>query len=375
MPISRALQTYSLADLDHVKVLGRTTGSLTPLTLFWTASGIELNVDGSELWIEVEADYGQYEPWIAMLNNGALVSRQMLTAGRQWLCVFRGMNPDNVKHVRIVKELQAMSGDPDCLLQIHGVKCDGAFFPVEERPLKIEFIGDSITSGEGAVGAKAESDWIPMWFSAVHSYPEMTANELNAEYRVISQSGWGVLTSWDNNPNANIPDGYEKVCGLLSGTRNQALGALDAYDFTLWQPDVVIVNLGTNDAGAFHNPAWIDPVTGEAYKQRLHEDGTYCEEDLGKFVAAAERFLVKLRACNQHAHIVWAYGMIGIPLMPAIYRAVDRYQQKTGDRRVSVFQLPNTTAETVGARNHPGTLAHQKAASELADYIRTILGV
>ncbi|MEK3864525.1 SGNH/GDSL hydrolase family protein [Paenibacillus sp. FSL H7-0716] len=367
------LKVHTLADIEHLKIHGRTTGLLSPLTLFWTGSAVELNVKSSELWLEVEADYDVYEPWISILINSVPVSRQMLVAGRYWICVFRGMNERVVKNVRIVKDVQAMSGDPGCSLQIHAVKMDGKFLPVADKPHKIEFIGDSITSGEGSIGAKAEEDWIPMWFSAINNYTSMTADALNAEYRVISQSGWGVLTSWDNNPHGNIPDGYEQVCGLLTGAKNEALGAFQAHSFESWQPDVVVVNLGTNDGGAFHSPEWKDEVTGESHKQRLNEDGTYHEDDIQAFVDAAEKFLMKLRKNNQHAHLVWAYGMLGIPMMPAIYRAVDAYSKKTGDKQVSVLQLPNMTDETIGARSHPGALAHEQAAKELTGYLKRIL--
>ncbi|KAF6590638.1 GDSL family lipase, partial [Paenibacillus sp. EKM208P] len=80
---------------------------------------------------------------------------------------------------------------------------------------------------------------VPMLFTALRNYTAITAEALNADYRVLSQSGWGVLTSWDNNPHANIPAYYEQVCGVLTGERNEALGAFSDHDFTPWQPDVV----------------------------------------------------------------------------------------------------------------------------------------
>ncbi|MFK0525231.1 GDSL-type esterase/lipase family protein [Paenibacillus illinoisensis] len=373
MKESDKLQVHVLSEIQNLKVHGRTTEQRAPLTLFWTGSAIELQVTGSELWVEVESDYDIHEPWISILINGVPVSRQMVTAGRYWICIFRGMSEGTVKNVRIVKDVQAMSADPGCLLQFHALKSDGAFLPVEEKPYKIEFIGDSITSGEGAIGARAEEDWIPMWFSAIHNYTYMTAEAMNADYRVVSQSGWGVLTSWDNNPNNNIPDYYEQVCGLLTGENNQALGAGDPYDFESWQPDVVVINLGSNDGGAFQTPEWRDPVTGKVHKQRLNEDGSYHEEDLTAFENAVDRFLVKLRKNNPKAQLVWAYGMLGFPMMPAIYRAVDRYTKRTGDRGVSVLQLPDTTEETIGARTHPGELSHRRAAETLSEYLQGIL--
>ncbi|MDF2540555.1 MAG: family lipase [Herbinix sp.] len=366
---------HALSELEHVKVHGRTTGCLSPLTLFWTGSGIELNVKGSEIWIEVEVDYDTYEPWISILINEVPVSRQMLTSGRYWICVFRGMNGNVVKNVRIVKDVQAMNGDPGCCLQIHSIKLDGELLPVEDKPYKIEFIGDSITSGEGSIGAKEEEDWISMWFSAVYHYGTLTAQAMNADYRILSQSGWGVLTSWDNNPYANLPDYYEKVCGILTGEKNKELGALEENDFDSWQPDVIVVNLGTNDGGAFFNSAWKDEITGETHKQRLNEDGSFCEEDVKLFEEAVEKFLVKLRKYNKKAKIVWAYGMLGISMMPAIYRAVASYITHTGDKSVSVFQLPNTNGETVGARNHPGQLSHERAAKDLSDYLKQMIGI
>lgn len=367
------LVIHGLSEIKDLKVYGRNTGCLSPLTLFWTASGIELNASGSELWIEVEADYDVYEPWINIVINSVSVSRQMLTSGRYWICVFRGMDANAIKNVRIVKETQAMNGDPGCYLQIHALKFDGEFMPIEEKQYKFEFIGDSITSGEGVIGAKVENDWIPMWFSSFHNYASITAETLNADYRIISQSGWGVLTSWDNNPHYNIPEYYSKVCGLLTGEKNQSLGAYEENNFDSWQPDVVIVNLGTNDAGAFNSPEWKDEVTGEIHKQKLNEDGTFYQEDLEAFEEAVYNFLGKLRKYNKKASIIWVYGMLGIPMLPSIYRAVDRYVKNTGDKKVSVFQLPNTTEETVGSRNHPGVLAHEKAAKELVGYISEIL--
>ena len=367
------LKEYELSEIENMKFHGRMTKKMDPLTFFWTGSALELNTKGSELWVEIESDYDSYEPWISIVINGALVGRQMLIAGRYWICVFRGMNEKAVKNVRIIKDVQAMSDDPEAILRLHAIKFDGEFLPVEDKPYRIEFIGDSITSGEGIIGAKTEEDWISMWFGAVDNYTAITATNLNADYRVISQSGWGVLTAWDNNPYKNIPDIYEKVCGLLKGERNEALGALQEYDFSSWQPDIVVINLGTNDNGAFHSPQWKDEATGEMHKQRLKEDGSYHEEDLLAFEKAVIKFLFKLRKCNPNAQLVWAYGMIKIPLMPSIYRAVEEYQKQSDDRKIAVFQLPNTTEETIGARWHPGKLAHEKTARELTDYLKQYL--
>ena len=201
----------------------------------------------------------------------------------------------------------------------------------------------------------------------------MVAQAMNAEYRIISQSGWGVLTGWDNNPHSNIPEYYEKICGVLAGERNKVLGAFEENGFTAWQPDVVVVNLGSNDGNSFNAPEWKDEVTGETFKQKSNADGTFNEEDLESFEKAVMNFLIKLRKYNKNAYIIWAYGMVGTTMMPAINCAVDMYIKKTGDKKVSAIQLIDTTEETAGARSHPGILVHEKSAKILTEYIKEIL--
>ena len=357
-----------------LKIWGRTTGELSPLSLFWTGSGIELNVKGSELWLEVETDYDVHEQWASVLVNGAPVSRQMLSKGTSRICLFRGMNPENVKNVRFLKDLQAMSEDMSAALKIHAVLTDGTLLPVTDRPYKIEFIGDSITSGEGIIGAKEELDWIPMFFSAAGDYAHLVSEACNAECHIISQSGWGILTGWDNNPHSALPKYYTQVCGLLKGEKNHALGTDKPYDFAGWQPDVVVVNLGTNDGGAFEQPEYVDPESGEIFGQHKEADGSYRKEDTKRLSDAVEAFLRVLRKCNPHAHIVWAYGMLGTPMMPFIREGIFQYQKKENDSRVSFLLLPDTTDETVGSRSHPGYPSHKHASLVLADYIKALLG-
>ena len=160
------------------------------------------------------------------------------------------------------------------------------------------------------------------------------------------------------------------MCGLCYGSVNEKLGALKPYDFTSRQIDAVIVNLGTNDASAFEQPMWHDPVTGESFKQRKNEDGTYNKEDLDRFKNAVIDFLKTLRKNNPQAHIVWCYGMLGYNLSLAINDAINQYIAKTGDNNVIFLQLPNTTDETVGSHAHPGAKSHQRAAQVLIEYLR-----
>lgn len=365
------LKTVKVKDIPYIHILGRTGRMADPLPLFFNGSGIEVCVTGSDLWIELESNCDFHEPWIAYELNGAFMGRQMLLPGEHKICLFRNMTPGVVKTVRFYRELQAMSEDDFCKVCVRTLSTDGDFVPVKPFDMKIEFIGDSITSGEGTYGAVQDTDWLAMYMSASQNYATMTARSLNADYHLISQGGWGVYCGWDNDVRHNIPSVYEKVCGLATGPYNEGMYAQNPYDFE-WQPDVIVVNLGTNDNSAFVQPPLEIPGMG-TFKQRMNEDGTHNAEDSKKVIDAAVSFLKMLREHNPGAHIVWTYGMLGNELAPEITEALRQYKEQSKDENVSFLELPDTTAETFGAHMHPGVKSHMAAAKVLCGYITDIM--
>ena len=183
-----ALQISPLSVLPQIRALGRHRGR-NPLPLFWTASGAELLFTGSELWFQLECDYTEIEPWVSIELNGAWIARQALTPGRNRVCAFRGMTPGTPKHVRLLNDVQPMQQDPTHFLQLNAVEyAGGEFLPLPEPRCRLEFVGDSITSGEGTLGARQEEDWIGAFFSAENHYARLTSDALGAEYRLVSQS-------------------------------------------------------------------------------------------------------------------------------------------------------------------------------------------
>lgn len=368
------LKTYSLKETLHYKVHGRTDDTQYPLPLFWNGSAVEVNVSGTELWIDIDVDFDTYEPWVGTDIDGAFMSRQMLMPGSYSLCLFRNMTMEAVKNVRFYRELQAMSEDDNCHVLVRGFRTDGEFFPVEDKRFKLEFIGDSITSGEGTYGPNGDQPWISMFMSSSRNYAAMTAKALDADFRLISQGGWGVLCGWDNNPHHNIPSCYEKICGLGLGEYNEKLGAQKTNPFEEWRPDAIVVNLGTNDCSAFNQPMWEDPTTGESFKQHLNPDGSFVAEDAARFEKAVVDFLYMLRRNNPHSSIVWVYGMLGYDLSLPIANAINTFRRESGDTKTFFLQLPNTTEETVGCRFHPGVKSHKRAAKVLTEYLAQLLG-
>ena len=363
------MNTYIPGTEKDIRILGRVGGREEP-AFFWTGSGIEYTVDGSELSVEFITDYEIYEQWIRVEMDGFPMIRTALAKGRSVLNIYRNMNPENVRKVRIVKEVQPMMADRAGILFISAVHSDGRLMPIEPKKYKLEFIGDSITSGEGLAGAYGVTEWNSAVFSTLGHYAVTTADRLDADYRIISQSGWGVCSSWDNDPRRVLPAYYEQVCGLLEGKEQLEAGSGEKNGFEAWQPDAVMVNLGTNDASAFRNKEWVDEKTGMSFKQKTNADGSYEEESLNRFKTAVYNFLVLIRKNNPKAHIVWLYGMIGREMEPYILDTLNRYKSDYGDDNAEYLLLPDLKTEWMGANNHPGALSHGAAADVLTEYLR-----
>jgi len=365
------MREIKVCDESNIYINGRTVGNTDPVHLFWSGSGIEFDIKATELHVCIEGKYSLLEHYIAFEVNGSVCQRIMLDGTKQWLTVFRNFEKEKITHVRIIKEVQAMSEDPEHILNIYSIKTDGDVIPRDEnRKFKIEFIGDSITSGEGTVGTDADGMWIAHYFSHVRSYPYMVSNILNADYRVISKSGWGVYCAWDNNIEHNVPAHYEEICSVMPKGSFDEIGIYEKNDFSAWQPDAIVCNLGTNDDGAFHNPEYVDEE-GNVYKLHMNGD-EYDEKDADLFTSHVYSFLIKLRKNNPEAKLYWAFGIIESNIGKLIKEGVNRYNKDFGEA-VRYIDLPCTEGEGFGSRMHPGFVSHMNSANVIANVLKADL--
>lgn len=368
------LKHYDIQSINNLKIHGRTITDASPLPIFWSHGGIEVNVTGTELWADVEINCDVFEPWMVVELNGSIISRQMLLPETTSVCLYRSMQPGPVKNVKFYRDLQAVSGDTETQVLIKGLRTDGEFLPVDDGKLKIEFIGDSITSGEGTYGAFDDMEWLAMYQSSSRTYVNMIERGLKAEARVISHGGWGVYCGWDNDVRNAIPKIYKPVCGISTGEKNEKIGAQRSYDFNSWKPDVVVVNLGTNDCTSFETPPFEVPGVG-IFKNHKNEDGSFVSEDIRKIEEAIINFLKMLRECNPKSRIIWCYGMLGYDLEPKIKKAISEYIDETKDDRVEYLSLPCSNNETYGSHMHPGFKNHHEAAIVLGRHIGDMFGL
>jgi len=333
---------------ETLKRLGRYAPQQPGCGLGWAMSGVQLCAACTAVSVEIACEYGDQCPWIGVLADGAPVARFALKRGTHWYQVIAGMDRQHEHEIAVVRDTQPDFGDGGTKVDLLRVSVDGELLPVKEKELVIEFVGDSLTSGEGVIGAVRESEWRMAYISAMNSYAQMTACELDAEARWVSLSGWGVHCSWDGVEACRIPALYHQVCGAEPRSCAE-------YDFSIHPAGLVVINLGTNDAAPM---AALRGKARKAYRQTVYQD--------------AKAFLRQVRSCNPGAHILWAYGMCGRPLEKEIRQAVEELRAE-GDERMDYLRLPQCRGDEIGSRQHPGPAYHRRASKLIARYLRSIL--
>ena len=370
------LDKYQIYQIPNKNILGRNVKdamtSKNPLALFWSASGIEICTNASELWIQVSSDYSVNEIYLAVQISGYTIARFMAPKEKTWICVAKNLNPQEKNNISIIKDSQPSAFDPNHIVQIHqiAVTKNAEFFQVPKKDCFIEFIGDSITSGEGLCGRPEAPEWISSYISVSNNYAMQIAKIKNAEISIISQCGWGITRGWDSNIYSNIPSHYQNVCSIFNSPMQKELGSCQEYDFSK-KADFVVVNLGTNDNSSFNNP-WTDESTGKVYQYQVNDDGTVAESSKKEIYEGIKKFLYQIRKNNPSAKILWVWGMLKLDKIPAILqKAMEDYKKESGDQ--NVFSLELDAMEDVenhlldkGSRWHPGPKTHELAAKKIS---------
>ena len=380
------MKEYTMNQIPHKRILGRNVykNDVEQLALFWGGAALEVNIKAREIWACISTTYDNLEQWLAVEINGAPVSRFMLSKEKTWYCLARNMNPGKENLISIIKDTQPMEDSTHSFV-IHALGLDeaGEFVPVIPRKYSIEFIGDSITAGEGTVGAPDEMDWICQWMSASKTYAIQTAKLMNADWNCMGKSGWGICWAWDGNRDCKIPPHYEQVCSVLKDENSVGLGSLQKWDFNGGRgSDFVVINLGTNDESGMAQVALREPQG--PHDTSGPQDASGVPEALEgphkEIISSVKQFLTVIRSHNPSAKILWCWGMLPLQTVPAlIQKGVDEYKTTTGDQDVytleleSLFDLEKTPQEK-GSRGHPGYKTHQAAAQKIVELLKRLSG-
>lgn len=325
--------TKTAAELvDSIRMRGRSMDVGTSRSFDWSGSGFEFVYTGAGtitaqitgktlldgIWagLVIVVDGSETTVWVNDTMTVTLASN--LSAGEHTIQVYK------------------LNEAAFCLAQLDSLTypADGQLRPTQVD-YQFEVIGDSITCGNQTESGE----------NGYKAYPTLLGRAFNATWNTESVSGRGLLAG------TLAESGW-------TGSRENQMNVL--YDYTSWfrdktvkwefesyTPDVLIVNLGTNDFGAA---------------------GLSAEE----FCTGVEAFIAKARALYPNAHIVWTLGLMTTDrtLVNAVKDTVEAIGAT--DEKVTFLGMSPMQG---GQAGHPNTAQHREAAQLLADHIAELLGV
>ena len=229
--------------------------------------------------------------------------------------------------VQIYRNPEAMFG----AVKFHGFEAPSGTLVASQFPFsrKIEIIGDSISAGYGNAGCP----WAPENEIGSATWGALAARSLGAIAHVVAWSGIGMVMDYGGETDNQMPELYGYA--LPEDTQTP-------WDYSSYIPDVVIVNLGTNDFNGGVNSA------------------TYTN--------TYQEFVTRLRGYYPDALILLAINLTSDPFSDEL----DDVIANLGDSNVEKINL--NIPSWGGCDGHPDLAAHQAMADTLVTRLREEMG-
>lgn len=348
----------TLPDSAHVRTIGRTLYRNNILYLGYSCTAAEFIFSGTHLTAEITTDWRLDEPWQAMFQgqaavfiDGKMTRRFPIESGTNSYEIYSNHSPRQVK-IRIMK----MSENAFGKMGIVSLSGDGEIRPTEPNSLRrMEFVGDSITCGFGIEGVFGRDNFTTAQENPWETYAAETARYFGAEFHLVSWTSIGVISN-SVKPDVDepdtgwlMPDLYDYTDRGVEGWLGTADEDKEMWDNSRFAPQIIVVNLGTNDK---------DYTRGIPEREAAFEKG-YAD------------FIAKIRRKNPEAVIICALGAMGQQLCPQVENAV----RSLGDDRIFSMRFEVQKEENgIGAEEHPSMATHKIMAKELEKVISQVTG-
>jgi lysophospholipase L1-like esterase len=314
---------HSLKDIkSNLKFNSRATFVDNKLRMEWSASGFTVQGQFRGDFVLTDIKTSKEVLLYAVLDNDYDNPKQLrITSGN--LTALTNIEP-GFHTIQILKATEAAKG----VITIGGISYTGALFTAPaEKDLKIQFIGDSITSASGLYTATVQPDSL-LRNDITKGYAYKVAKHFNAELSIVSVSGGTICT---NSP--SLQDYYQRALYTSSTS---------VYDFSAeTKPDLVVVALGTNDTPSYLNG-----------NQEVLANGI-------------KNMLTLVRKNNPNAAILWAYGMMDTRIDSVYKNAVNEFAATDGNTFYTLIGRNDCT----GSGGHPTPNGHTLNANEYIAFI------
>lgn len=352
------------ATEENVRITGRTLFAENIRYLGFSGSSISFSFEGRRAQALIRSnanewgvDCGVLRGWIAVYadEEEEPVRRICLDKEEAVYTLYESEQERRVT-LTVVKYSEAAFGK--CGIRYLEIDTDRLLPPPAPRERKLEIIGDSITCG---YGVEAENELQPFdtaMENPAKSYSLLTAKALEAEASLISWSGNGIISGYVEETAEAPSDGclMPKIYEYTDLSCSEMLygpdeGKWEKWDFGRFVPDIILVNLGTNDC------SWCKdiPERKENFRDRYVE------------------FLGAVRGHNPKAQILCMLGTMDQRLLKEAEEAV-RIFSETDSAAHFLALPPQNPADGYGADWHPSPLTQRMTAELVTAEVRRIMG-
>jgi lysophospholipase L1-like esterase len=340
--------------------------------LSWAGTQMNTRFTGSAITLNVKYNGPKPETYLGAIVDGGDLQRIAVNAGQTSYTLDK--LPSSPHTLTLVKLNEAMDGD----LYFYGfTPNDGQLLPTQAPTgRRIEFIGDSITCGYGNEGVittavllnTADADTKSrrscktllgketyQVSNAYLSWAAQTATRMKAEYHLLCWSGKGVYRNADGSADDLVPTLWDRAVESDPASK---------WDPAAWVPQVVVINLGTNDFGSVsdaHGPP-----------------------DQGTFKKRYEDLIKKIRGARPNAHIILSMGPMLSDFYPTSYKAATSMRDdlhniidNLDDDRVHFEEFPlniGSDLDPTGCEWHPDAQQDDAMAERMQGTISKVAG-
>ena len=312
------LKEVSLKE-KNLHWIGRVTDDFT---FGWGGSGVHFNTTAKEISIEIDCKLGPAYLNIITNDDIHFVRIENGTYGRN----ITVKNPKPINSIHIIKSTEAHTGH----MRFKSLKMDGELkSPTIKK--RVLFIGDSITCGYGNLSKSHKEHYKPETEDVYYTYGFVAARKMGWEFNSVAWSGKGALRNYGKGDDEKrykdtLPLIYERALPHKPNSK---------WDFKKNVPDLICVNLGTNDnAGG--------------------------NLDKKKYVDAYRNFVKRIRQEYPGKPIV---GLVGPLYNNKQYEYMAEWTKEAFDgmENTHVIQLPKGKGQQdLGADWHPNKNHHQR---------------
>lgn len=213
-----------------------------------------------------------------------------------------------------------------------------------QRRRHIEFIGNSLTCGYGTEGKHRDEPFKLETENCNLSFSTIVSRYYDADYTLVAHSGRGAVRNYGDTVRVSTVTMRDKMLQTFDE------GSKEQWNFKAYKPDLVIINLGTNDFSVEPKP----------FKS--------------EFVASYTQILKQLRQNYGQLPILCIYCCT----IPApVYDYYEAALTAMNDKNIHLLQIKENlfNAETdYGAVWHPNYNGHRKLAMEIIPMVSTLTG-